>query len=131
MDVAEHLRELEQKLHRSSVRKSAEAVDALLRDDFEEYGSSGRVYTKTDIIATLRDQAPRDIEMSHFQSSLLSETVALVRYRATIRDPGSPPVLSLRSSLWTLEEGAWRMLFHQGTTALTIDAPHESQPTAP
>ena len=39
----DRFRALEQALHRPDVRGSREAVNAILADDFREFGSSGRV----------------------------------------------------------------------------------------
>lgn len=41
-----HLRELEERLLQTDVRKSPEELDQLLADDFVEIGSSGRLFNK-------------------------------------------------------------------------------------
>jgi len=46
-------RKLEERLLRPDVRSSAEQLDKLLADEFIEFGSSGRVFNKEQIIGTL------------------------------------------------------------------------------
>ncbi len=54
MNIEDMLFQLESELQRSPVRKSADLVHSLLRDDFQEFGSSGHVYSKAEIIAALQ-----------------------------------------------------------------------------
>lgn len=49
---------------------------------------------------------------------MLSATLALATYRLTLSSAdGFTHTHTLRSSLWRREDGAWRMIFHQGTPA--------------
>lgn len=124
MPVDEVLRELEQELFKISVRKNAARVAALLTDDFREFGSSGRIFTKAEIIAELGDEPPVSISMRDFELTLLTEELALVTYRSTKVqhgvlvgvEAGVVPTESLRSSLWRKGADGWQMVFHQGTT---------------
>lgn len=89
----------------------------MLAENFVEFGSSGRMWTRSGIIELLSQETafipPAIVD---FHCALLSEDVALVTYRTVRTDPDSEEVLaSLRSSIWTFEAGAWRMRFHQGT----------------
>jgi len=88
-------------------------VTELLCEDFQEFGTSGRVYDKVEVIAALSDGPRVLLSASDFAVSLLTPHLALVTYRALRRS--QPPVESLRSSLWRCEEGRWRLRFHQGT----------------
>jgi hypothetical protein len=110
------LQRLEEELLQPATRSNPEAVAALLHDDFREFGSSGRTYTKPEILAELATEPPRIITLTDFACSFPSPEVALVTYRSTRITPGSPNFHALRSSLWTLREGHWQMLFHQGTS---------------
>ena len=110
--IAANLRDLELSLHRTDVRRSSERVAELLADDFVEFGSSGRVYDKPTIVKLLahdQDNAPPPI-VTDFVVRFLSPEVALVTYRAVATERET-----LRSSLWLLSHGQWRMTFHQGT----------------
>jgi hypothetical protein len=110
------LRHLEEELLQAEVRGSTERLAALLADDFMEFGSSGRVFNKKQIIAALQKEAPTRRSLTGFAATMLSEDVALVTYRATRRSKGSASAVhTLRSSIWRLSNGQWQMLFHQGT----------------
>jgi hypothetical protein len=111
MEIAEVLRGLEASLLESSVRKNVARVSELLAEDFREYGSSGRVFDKAQIIADLRDEVPYAIAMQEFACMMLAEGVALVTYRS-VRESGFE---AIRSSIWVMRDGRWRMIFHQGT----------------
>lgn len=110
--VAAELRELEELLLEPNVRKSNRLVE-LLADDFIEFGSSGRVYTKTDLVAVLAAEAPVAQTTSDFKVTPLAPDVALLTYR--IRRHSQPVVDTLRSSVWKRMNGRWQMVFHQAT----------------
>lgn len=99
----------------SDVRKS-EAMLELLADDFVEFGSSGRTYTKAELVALLQAETPSVQRTSDFKVALLSPEVGLITY--VIRREGEPPVYSLRSSVWQLRGERWQLIFHQGTVTV-------------
>ena len=104
--------DLETRLHRRAVRNSPEAVAALLADDFVEFGVSGRINDKAATIGLLRvDDDNGPVEVKGFVVRQLSPTVVLVTYTAI----WPRRVVVLRSSIWSLNDGAWQMTFHQGT----------------
>ena len=114
--VEQHLRELEERLLQTEVRRSADDVAAWLADDFIEFGSSGRVFDKQQIIDNL--QAERRIRRSlvDFKTLPLAPGLVLATYRAVRHGgPGEPPIYSLRSSIWKLIDDRWQLVFHQGT----------------
>jgi len=114
-DLSTLLRELENKLLDPTVRQSPAELGRLLADEFVEFGSSGNVYRKKDCasgIPTVR------VDISDFQAKLLAPGLALVTYRAFNHEPSRPHLAyTLRSSIWKLSGGQWRMIFHQGTPA--------------
>ena len=116
MDIAQHLEQLEQSLLTREVRQDAARLTDLLTEDFREFGSSGRAYTRAEIIATLQAEPPAapSFRLKDFHLTLLAQDVALATYRAEKEDAGHP-ASSLRSSLWVLRASAWRICFHQGT----------------
>jgi hypothetical protein len=122
MDVAvsveQHLRELEERLLQSNVRKSAADLDILLAADFVEFGSSGRVFDKRQIIENLRTESFGRRSLMDFKTVPLAPGVVLTTYRAVRHgDAGKQPTYSLRSSVWKLIDNRWQMVFHQGTLA--------------
>lgn len=115
MELSDHLRSLEESLLRSAVRKNAPEVAALLADGFREFGCSGRVYSRAEIIGHLQEEEPARLSLTDFEATPLSASLVLVTYRALRVGPNDDSVQSLRSSLWELRDGRWQMLFHQGT----------------
>jgi hypothetical protein len=115
--TASQLRQLEESLLNPAVRRDGERLREMLTEDFLEFGSSGRVWTRKSIIellATEKNFFSPAIE--DFHCTMLTDKVALVTYRTLRNDGKSGETLeSLRSSIWTRQDGEWRMRFHQGT----------------
>lgn len=119
VSMTENLRELEEQLLRPDVRHSREQVAALLADEFREFGSSGRIYDKQQILEELEDEGPARLSLSEFATVELAPGIVLATYQSSRQlgenESGEPEIRSLRSSLWMLRDGRWQMLFHQGT----------------
>lgn len=125
--LANHLEDLENFLFDPVARRDLTTVSNLLAEEFREFGSSGRIYTKLDILAELSTEQPVVITLTDFACQLVSPTTALVTYRSLSSHENRAPAQALRSSLWVLralpkqyahrpnEEATWQMLFHQGT----------------
>jgi hypothetical protein len=125
--LAEYLENLENFLFDPVGRRDISAVSNLLADEFREFGSSGRIYTKLDILAELSTEQPVLITLTDFACQLISPATALVTYKSLSSHENRAPTQALRSSVWVLrtlpsqfgrssgEEAAWQMLFHQGT----------------
>ncbi|MEI6284869.1 MAG: DUF4440 domain-containing protein [Bacillota bacterium] len=110
--------ELEISFLTPAVRASAEKLNVLLADDFREFGSSGGVYSKKDIL----EQLPRDTQIarveflvSDFQVRQLAEAIVLTTFTIDKILPDNSRAVSLRSSIWRKTGKGWQMLFHQGT----------------
>ena len=116
MKLSDHLKNLEIDLLSPVIRHSPESVSALLAEGFQEFGSSGRVYSRPEIIAALQQETPVTLTLHDFQMTALAPNAALVTYRSVKEQPGAPPSYALRSSIWIQEEDTWRILFHQGTS---------------
>ncbi len=115
MELAEELRRLEETLLQIETRRDALQVDALLADGFREFASSGRAYSKAEIIEHLQQQEYVPMSLTNFEVIRLSPSVALATCRVLRRGGDGVPVESLRSSVWELRDGRWQMVFHQGT----------------
>ncbi len=113
------LRQLEERLLQADVRSSAAVVGDLLADSFVEFGCSGRVFDKQQIIDALRAEAPTSQRsVLDFRTTVLAPGVVLATYRLTrSAGEGEAPTHSLRSSIWTLAGERWQMVFHQGTVS--------------
>jgi len=114
--IAPQLRKLEEDLLQPEIRKNREAVAALLADDFYEFGSSGRVFSKPEIIQALQTEEPAQISIADFRVRSLTTGIALVTYRAVKEGEAAQGIrTSLRSSVWVMRDEKWQMLFRQGT----------------
>jgi hypothetical protein len=98
--------ELEEQLIAPAVRASAQALARLIADEFIEFGSSGRVYTKEKVISQMVAAPNITVSIADFRVLAVSPDVALATYRTE---------RSLRSSVWRREGKCWRIVFHQGT----------------
>lgn len=107
-----HLSDLELRAMRAAGADNA-VIDALLADDFFEFGRSGARWDKTGILGMSRS-ANTHAEATGFTLTRLGTEHALLTYTSTPPDGTQP---TLRSSIWSLRDGAWRMVFHQGTPA--------------
>jgi hypothetical protein len=110
--IEKQLQELELCLLQPGVHRLQYVVD-LLAENFVEFGSSGRIFTKEQTIASLETQPVTECTATQFEIQLLAPHLALVTYRA--HRHSEPPVDTLRSSIWEQREGRWQILFHQGT----------------
>jgi hypothetical protein len=94
------------------------AIDALLADDFHEIGSSGRFYSKPEVLAAMKDIQVLDYAFERFSVLPLDENNALVAYVLTMKriENGQERMNhAFRSSLWRKQNGEWRIAFHQAT----------------
>jgi hypothetical protein len=116
--VERELRKLETGLLLPEARHSPEALSSLLAEEFREFGSSGRIYTRQEIVDSLRTESAVRISVRDFSVTRLAADAALLTYRAVRHNESGPgDSISLRSSLWVRRENRWQMLFHQGTKA--------------
>ena len=108
-ELASTLLDLEQCLLRQDARYDRALLSALIADDFTEFGASGKVWHKADVLLGLPNQVFRARTISGFQLRILAENAALVTYIC------HSSTTSLRSSVWCQRDGRWQMTFHQGT----------------
>lgn len=112
----ELLFDLEKQLHSFEVRSNIHKISKLLSDDFFEFGSSGNIWTRAEILSRLpSEDGQTKIESYNFQAKILAENIVLVTYVSKrISDEVSQNEF-LRSSIWLLVNNEWKMKFHQGT----------------
>ncbi|MFK0074333.1 RNase H family protein [Arthrobacter woluwensis] len=126
---------LEMRLLEPAVRADLGEVARILHPDFEEIGSSGRTWSREEMLLALADEDHEPTDITPLSASRLTESTILLQYRT--RSAGRTV---LRSSLWILTEPAasrgsgsrstgsrgasgqdapsqstWRLRFHQGT----------------
>src|SRR5579863_3306180 len=112
-NLEELLIKLEQRLMDPVFREDREQVSALLAEDFREFGSSGRAWSRDEILnLTERLQPPPLVE--DFAINIIVPELVQVTSRTLRAIPGGKAP-ALRSSLWIRRGDRWQMLFHQGT----------------
>lgn len=95
------------RLHDTNIRHSPEAVSALLAGPFVEIGSSGRLFSRSEIIAELQNE-PLHIEAADFVAGELNLTVIKLNDKASIGG-----INSLRESIWLRTDDGWKVVFHR------------------
>jgi hypothetical protein len=103
---------LELRLLDPAVRADRAQVERLLHPEFREFGTSGRVWDRSSIVAALAEEPGPPARASEVEARVVGPDVVLVTYVAEAAGRRS-----LRSSLWVRDEDGWRVLFHQGTRA--------------
>ncbi len=114
--MAAELERLELLLIDPAVRRDRERVAGLLAEDFLEFGSSGREWTRATILELLQTETYTPPTVDCFACRMLGADVALVTYRVVrLNEATDERAITLRSSIWTKMSGDWKMRFHQGT----------------
>ncbi|QWW69826.1 DUF4440 domain-containing protein [Rhizobium sp. WYJ-E13] len=115
----EDIRALEEALHRPEIRRSRQALEALLADGFLEFGASGRVYRRDVMIELLlQEEGSADDSELHsddYALTPISTDAVLLTYRTWRRQAYGAERHVLRSSIWKHDRQRWQILFHQGT----------------
>jgi hypothetical protein len=117
MRLLKTLQLLEVALHRPEVRSDRDELDRLLHPEFREFGRSGRIYERAEVLAEFADRRQAyQVWAQDFRVVALSDALALLTYKsAHVTAQGELEHHTNRSSLWQLTPAGWRLLFHQGT----------------
>jgi hypothetical protein len=116
-NTLENIRQLEMRLHNSGVRADPLALAELLHPEFREFGRSGAVYMREQVLAEFAETPqPYEVWSQDYAIEELAPDLALLTYRsAHINQSGELERFTLRASLWQSGPGGWRIRFHQGT----------------
>jgi ribosomal-protein-serine acetyltransferase len=106
------LERLELSLWRAQTRFDREYMDAILAADFVEFGRSGRVYGRDDVLAFGPSRI--DAHLIGLRVTEIDRDTRLVTYVSEVRTADAID-LANRSSLWVRSGGSWQLVFHQGT----------------
>lgn len=96
-------------------RYSYDHLNKLLDDDFFEFGSSGNIYYKRDILARLPKENNFTSTMENAALKQLDNHTFLLTYKANRIQTDGQVLASLRSSLWKKFDTEFKLIFHQGT----------------
>jgi hypothetical protein len=106
--------ELELRLLQPQVRAEPREVEALLHPGFSEFGTSGRQWGRTEIIAALATEQPGGEEPLITATEIAGIRLAAdVIHLTYVSQRGERR--ALRSSVWLRTADGWRVFFHQGT----------------
>ncbi len=108
---------LENELQQPEVRKSVERLNDLISDSLVEFGSTGEVFGKKDVLVNLPASPEIRFKMTDFSINILSSDLIQSLYRTEkINAQNGKTTYSLRSSIWRKgSDNKWQMIFHQGT----------------
>jgi ribonuclease HI len=101
---------LERELLRPDVRSDIGRTGVLLHPEFTEIGTSGRLWTRDAMMMSLEESPGSHMELELISVDRIGAEAILLVYRSHSREGAA-----LRSSLWVLDGGQWRLRFHQGT----------------
>jgi hypothetical protein len=110
-DVA-HVLQLERELQTVECRRDRARVIALLAEDFEEVGASGRVWDLASTLELLDGESDDEavIEVHNLTGRIVGDGFVIARWDS---DRGGRR--ARRTSLWRRDPDGWRLVHHQGT----------------
>jgi ribonuclease HI len=104
---------LERTLWQSETRHDRALMEATFAPDVQEFGRSGRRYTRDDLLPT-GETDTIDATLHALTITEISPEIALVTCISELRRPTGTEWAN-RSSLWDRASGRWQLRFHQGT----------------
>lgn len=114
--ITEEIYQLEMSLLKPEIRSSFDKLNILIADDFIEFGSSGSVYNKKEILDKLPNSTEKtEYTVSDFNICILSDNIIQTTFKTDRTINSTEKLISLRSSIWRKVNGGWQMFFHQGT----------------
>ncbi|WP_394781639.1 DUF4440 domain-containing protein [Undibacterium sp.] len=112
------LTSLEQRLLQAEVRANAPALDRLIDESFVEFGASGRMFRKSEILCRTPRLPQLEYVPADFKVTELIPGLAQLSCRLRTINPVSGEVShSVRSSIWKRSGHHWKLVFQQGLPA--------------
>ena len=108
------LQRLEEELWQEETRFDVPYMERIIAADFFEFGRSGRVYNRIEILYVPKQPIDAVIPLPNFQARLLTAGVALVTHNSHVIVDGIVEK-GRRSSIWSRMAAGWTLRFHQGT----------------
>ncbi len=116
IDLNHEFFQLEQKLALVGQKLSIADANKLIADEFVEFGVSGKVWRKPEIVSAITSWPVIERVVKNFSVTELSPSICLVTYVSRQNSNSEQgPTNSLRSSIWRRTNGIWQIIFHQGT----------------
>ena len=116
-DLEEKILALETQRIGAMVRREIENLNALLGDDLSYTHSGGYTDTKSTFLARIRDGRGHYLGVDYAEAQVipLAGDSVVVRGRAQIRLEDTPAYHVFFLDVWTLRDGAWKMVAWQAT----------------
>lgn len=108
------LTSLEEDMWREGTRFDQSFQEQRFATDFFEFGRSGRVYTRDQIIRVDLQPIHAVLPLPNLAIRLFDKNTAQVTYNSQVKYDNITEY-ARRSSIWSRTEGGWVMRFHQGT----------------
>jgi ribonuclease HI len=102
--------EYEKEFFTKSFCENDQAVFERLDKDFLEFGQSGKIYHRHEILEYLRNAGDRSIEILDFHVEKLCKSCCIAKYRC--ENDGK---IANRTSIWIHIDNQWKLKFHQGS----------------
>ena len=111
---AADISQLEHSLWQTETRYDSDYMERLVSAGFQEFGRSGRRYTRNDIITDTSGDTKIAAVLHNLTCDPVTDDVTLVTYICELDRDGTRE-WSNRASLWHKASGTWQLHFHQGT----------------
>jgi len=124
-DTDDELRALEQQRITAITGKDADTLQRLLADDYHLINPGGQQVGKFDLVNGIREGfiSYSLWEVDGAMAVVLSETMAVVRYRAslqvTVQGEAQPPQRLWHTEVYQQRDGAWQAVMSQDTRVAT------------
>jgi hypothetical protein len=115
------LTRLEEAMWREETRYGLTFQQTHFANDFFEFGRSGRVYSRDQIIQTQGHTIQAKLPLPDLQIRLLDANTVQVTYNSEVIHKGITEY-ARRSSIWSRTPAGWVMRFHQGTACIPTSA---------
>ena len=112
--MLEFLLKLEMSLWIEETRNNKEFLDKVLHEDFMEYGKSGKVFYKKDILEDTNTVINAVFPFENLKVKNISDNTYLITYVVTIKE-NNELIKTNRSSIWIGDSEFIQLIFHQGT----------------
>jgi hypothetical protein len=109
----ETLKNLEESLWRSKSRFDLAHQEKTFAPDFFEFGRSGRIYTREQMVRTDAQPLRAKLPLQDLKMHILDSNNVLVTYISEVQY--DEVERANRCSVWSRVEDGWQLRFHQGT----------------
>lgn len=106
------LEQLEASLWLEETRFDVCYMNQILAEEFIEFGRSGRIHTRQEILSTPSQSIRAVMPLQGFKITPVSQDVVMITYVSELHPD---PLRANRSSLWMWRDERWQLFFHQGT----------------